>query len=182
MTSRLFIALDIPDEGLDQLIDLRNQVYGTPNIVNWESKNKLHITLKFLGDVGENVSELILRRFEGIEFPKISSSFSKFAFFKKNDVLKILYADISENEQIQEFNKLIESECELLGFQKEYRKFKPHLTLLRIKENEDLNRLIAFNKKAIENIDFEINSFSIIKSELLPSGSEYTIVKKFNLT
>ena len=88
MTSRLFIALDIPDEGLDQLIDLRNQVYGTPNIVNWESKNKLHITLKFLGDVGENVSELILRRFEGIEFPKISSSFSKFAFFKKNDVLK----------------------------------------------------------------------------------------------
>ena len=181
MTSRLFIALDIPDEGLDQLIDLRDKVYGTPNNVNWENKDKLHITLKFLGDVGENVSELILRRFEDIEFPKISSSFNKFAFFKKNGVLKILYAGINGNEQIQEFHEIIENECALLGFQKEDRKFNPHLTLLRIKENEDLNRLIAFNKKIIEDIKFDINSFSVIKSELLPSGSEYTIVKKFNL-
>ena len=97
MTSRLFVALDIPDSALDQLIDLRDKIYGSPNNVKWENEDKLHITLKFLGDVGENVSELILRRFEDIEFPKISSSFSEFAFFKKNGFLKILFADIEEN-------------------------------------------------------------------------------------
>jgi 2'-5' RNA ligase len=181
MTNRLFVALDIPESALNELIELRDKLYGTPNKVRWESKEKLHITLKFLGDVGENVSELILRRFEDIEFPKISSSFSKFGFFKKNGLLKILFAGIDDNMKIEEFHKIINDECALLGFNKEDRKFKPHLTLLRIKENEDLNRLVVFNKKIIDNINFEINSFSVIKSELKPGGSEYSILKEFKL-
>lgn len=181
MTNRLFLALNIPDASLKKLIDLRDKIYGAPNNVKWENKEKLHITVKFLGDVGENILDLILRRLEDIKFSKISSSFTEFGFFKKNGLLKILFAAVDDSTQIQEFYKIINDECELLGFKWENRKFKPHLTMLRIKNNENINRLIVFNKKKIDNIKFDINSFSILKSELKSGGSEYSIVKKINL-
>lgn len=181
MTSRLFIALDIPENVLDDLIDLRDQIYGTPNDLRWESKEKMHITIKFLGDVGENISELIIRRLEQIDFEKISANFDKFAFFKKNNVLKILFANLQENKVISEFQNIIESESELIGFTKEKRNFRPHLTMLRLKGKEDLNRLKIFNNYQIKNSEFLISSFSLIKSELFSSGSEYKIVERFNL-
>lgn len=181
MISRLFIALDIPNDEIYKLIDLRDEIYGVPNDLRWEDVTKMHITLKFLGDVGENISELLMRRLEEVEFEKISAKFNKFSFFKKNGSLKILFANLLENKKIIELFNLIEEECGLLGFEKETRKFYPHLTLLRIKDNENIERLLKFNNYQIKNTEFNINSFSVIKSELLRTGSEYTIVKRFNL-
>ena len=181
MTSRLFISLDIPENEINRLSDLCNSIYGVPNDLRWEDESKMHITLKFLGDVGENIAELLLRRLEEVEFDKILASFNKFSFFKKNGSLKILFASLSENMKIKEFHKIIEEECELLGFEKESRKYHPHLTLLRIKGNEEDERLLKFNNYQIEKTEFSINSFSVIKSKLLRTGSEYTILKRFNL-
>ena len=182
MTSRLFIALDIPEDEINRVIELRNNIYGKPNDLIWEHESKFHITVKFLGDVGENITDLLLSRLKEIDFKKIFASFNKFAFFKRNGVLKILFVNLSKNDKIQYFNQIIEEECELLGFQKEKRNYKPHLSLLRLKGNEDINRLKIFNNHEIHNSDFIINSFSLIKSELYDTGSEYTILESFNLT
>ncbi len=181
MISRLFIALDLPTDEIYKLTELRDEIYGTPSDLRWEDSTKLHITIKFLGDVGENITELLLRRLEEIEFEKISAKFNKFSFFKKNGSLKILFANFEENKKIVELYNIIEEECELLGFERETRKFYPHLTLLRIKDDEDVERLLKFSNSQIKNSEFNINSFSVIKSELLRTGSEYTIVKRFNL-
>lgn len=182
MTSRLFIALDIPENEINRVIELRNDIYGKPNDLAWEHESKLHVTVKFLGDVGENITELLLTRLKEIEFEKISVGFDKFGFFKRNGVLKILFANLNENKRILELYNIIDKECSLLGFPKEKRVYRPHLTILRLKGSEDINRLKIFNNYKIHNSDFIINSFSLIKSELFSSGSEYTIVKSFNLT
>ncbi len=181
MTSRLFISLDIPEFNLVELLKQRDEIYGSPNNVKWEEKNKLHITLKFLGDVGENISELIIRRFEEIEFNKIISKFDKFSFYKKNGSLKILFAGFQENPAIIEFQNIIKNECKLLGFDSDNKKFHPHVTLLRIKEQEDISRLINFNNCIIKGDKFTIDTFSIVKSVLKPSGSEYNTIKSFKL-
>ncbi|MCW8849902.1 MAG: RNA 2',3'-cyclic phosphodiesterase [Melioribacteraceae bacterium] len=181
MTNRLFISLDLAESDINRIINLRDNIYGSPNDLAWEHDSKIHITVKFLGDVGENITDLLLNRLEEIEFKKISASFNKFGFFKRNGMLKVLFANLKENKSILDFKKIIDEECGLLGFQKEKRDFKPHLTLLRLKGSEDLNRLKIFNTYEIQNFDFEINSYSLMKSELYSTGSEYTIVKSFNL-
>ncbi len=78
-----------------------------------------------------------------------------------------------------DFKEIIDEECGLLGFQKEKREYKPHLTLLRLKGNEDLNRLKIFNNYEIQNSDFTINSFSLIKSELFSYRIRIHNCKKF---
>lgn len=181
MISRLFIAFDIPDDALEILIDLRDKIYGNSDNLRWEKREKLHITAKFLGDVGENIQDLLIRRFEEIEFNKISCKFGKFNFFKRAGELKILFASIEENIKLNELHNIIEDECTLLGFDKENRNFKPHVTMLRLKGREDLSKLRKFSNYHIDDINFEIDSFSIVKSELDPSGSRFTILKRFNL-
>ena len=181
MTSRLFISLDLPVDEIESIIHLRDEIYGEPNNLKWEKREKLHVTLKFLGDVGENVLDLLLHRLGQIEYEKISARFDKFSFFKKNGKLRILYTSLRGEESIAGLHKLVEDECALIGFERETRKFHPHITLLRFKGGEDLNRLIKFNNQSIGGSEFYIDSFSLVKSELLPTGSEYTILKSFKL-
>ena len=180
MTSRLFIGLDLPHDVKRDLIKLRDDHYGEENPPNWESDDKLHITVKFLGDVGENLTDLIFQRFENLNFSKINAEFSRFGFFKRGGSLKILFASLRKNEKISEFQRLIENECELIGFSKERRKFSPHITLLRLKGHEDLNKLIKYNNLNIDYPEFCFTTFSVYKSELKPTGSEYTKLKSFN--
>lgn len=181
MTSRIFIALDIPSNELQSILNLRDTIYSSTQTVRWEDVNKLHITLKFLGDIGENVSELLIRRLELISFPKIHSQFEKFSFFKRNGSLRILFAALRESNKLNQLHTLIEDECELVGFEKEKRKFHPHVTILRLKGTEELKSMEIFNNYKIKGSEFVINSFSLYKSELKPTGSEYIKIKSFNL-
>jgi len=181
MTSRLFIALDIPSLNLEKLVLQRDIIYGEPNDIKWEGLDKLHITLKFLGDVGENVADLLINRMETLHHERINAKFNDFSFFKRNGSLKILFASFHDNQNILKFQKIVEDECKLLGFEKERRKFRPHLTLLRIKGNEDIIRLTKFNKAIIKDPELRIEKFSIIKSELTRNGSQYSKVKSFKM-
>ena len=180
MTNRLFFAYNLPLSAIDFIVNLRDEIYGLPNNVNWESSDKLHITSKFLGDVGDYLTELIIDRFENFNAESINCEFGAFNIFKKNNEPKILYAEISSSELLTKIQIKIENEFGLLGFDREIRNFKPHITILRIKGMEDFNILDKFVNKKIDH-SFKINTVSLIKSELKPSGSEYTILKSFKL-
>ena len=78
MTSRLFIGLDLPTNVKKHLITLRDEIYDGEEQLRWESDDKLHITLKFLGDVGENLSNLLIQRLDNLSVNKIFSSHNTF--------------------------------------------------------------------------------------------------------
>ncbi len=181
MTHRLFIALEIPNEAIDKVLQIRDEIYGVPNNVRWESKNKLHLTLKFLGDVGENMTELIINQLDNIIFDKFSTEFSHFGIFKRNNFPNILWVGLKESKKLIDIQNKVEEDIELLGYEKERRKFKPHITLLRLKGKEDLNRISDFQKYTLPKINFDIEKILLLKSILKPSGSEYSVIKSFNL-
>ena len=51
MTIRTFVALEIPNDALSQIIDLRDDATTGLKNVRWEPKEKLHLTLKFLAEI-----------------------------------------------------------------------------------------------------------------------------------
>ncbi len=181
MTNRLFIALEIPNEAIDQILLIRDEVYGIPNNVKWEPKSKLHVTLKFLGDVGENMTELIISQLDKIVFDKFTTGFSQFGIFNKNNIPKILWIGLNKNKSLFELQNKVEDSIELLGYQREKRKFTPHITLLRIKGNEDFLKVNSFKEYSLPKIEFNIEKILLLKSILKPSGSEYSVIKSFNL-
>ncbi len=182
MTNRLFVALEIPSTVLDELIEIRNKIYPDSG-VRWEAKEKLHITLKFLGDVEDSLNDSIIKMIE----ERISGKkrfnlfFEKFGLFKKDGKPRILWVKTNDSNVLEEVQKEIEEGCSELGFKKEERKFKPHLTLLRVRGSEDFRKIYSFTNEEIPEINFAVSEIALIKSELKQSGSVYHTIKSFYL-
>ena len=183
MTSRLFIALEIPGDLLDEFIEIRDEIYGSCDRVKWEPKEKLHLTLKFLGDTLDNKIEKISKKIEKIvnKSSHINLNFTTFGMFYKQNSPKILWASLKTSEQLLNLVNNINREMEDLGLKKKKRKYKPHLTILRMRGKEDLERLNYFLESDISDLMFEAKTVTLYRSKLLRSGSVYEKVKSFEL-
>jgi len=179
MNHRIFIAADVPDKIQEEIIKLRNEIYINNNL-SWEKKEKLHFTLKFLGETDENLipkfSEAIKKVAAG--FSPFGIRFSNFGFFNKLGKPSVLWLGIEESIELNNLFDNIENSMAEIGFEKEKKKFHAHLTLLRIKNY--LKELKKFDKKPADFLSFSCNSISLVKSELFKSGSVYTTLNKYN--
>jgi|SRR5690606_5741056 len=186
---RLFIALDIPDEIKEEIIVIRNSVISNPLDYKWEAKGKLHITLKFIGEVKDDLLEPIKNEIEFISnYKPVISSFTKFGFFFSRGRPVILWLGFKLSGEIFHLEKELNNKLLKFGIEKEKRDFKPHLTLMRIRKKVSKDFISSFENCKLPGTEFKIDSVSLIKSELnpkLPDGragsSIYTTIKKYNL-
>lgn len=183
MKIRLFIALILSDETLDHINNFRASIYADDEKTKWESREKLHITLKFIGDVEEKVIPLILTELESVlnNYNKIEINFTKFGIIKKYSEPKILWLGLRRSELLEKLHNDIDNVLADIGFDKERKSFKPHLTLLRIKRNADINKLEILRNSEIDFPGTFAEEVALIKSKLLPSGSVYTKIESFIL-
>jgi len=182
MKIRTFIAFGVESFAINELIKIRNEVFPNSNL-KFEKNNKLHITIKFIGDLEEKRIPKLISALQNIADSSYSFnlSFTKFGFFFKNDLPAILWVGVSETSELFVLRDIIENELFEIGFEKENKKYKPHLTLLRLNKNDDIANVKFILKKKISNIQFRVSHFSLFKSELKMSGSEYKIIKKYDL-
>lgn len=89
-----------------------------------------------------------------------------------------------ENEDgiLQTLHGRIDEAMAALGFPREERMFHPHITLGRVKSRKNIGSLLTL----METITFEsepvtLRELKILRSELKPAGSVYTILKSIPL-
>ncbi len=183
MKIRLFIALIINDEFLDIINSFRENIYPNDGKIKWESKDKLHITLKFIGDVEEETVPILLDKLESVvkNHNKIKVNFTKFNIIKKYSEPKILWLELHRSELLENLYNDINSVLTNIGFESERKRFKPHLTLLRIKRNANINKLETLRNSDIDFPGTYLEEVALIRSQLLPTGSVYTKIKSFIL-
>jgi RNA 2',3'-cyclic 3'-phosphodiesterase len=184
---RIFVAVDISEAARQTVAayieNLRNEFRAVR--VGWEKPEKLHLTLKFLGDCPENQ----LPDLEQI-VAEIAARTAKFklrvldtGIFPNTRNPRVLWIDVEDEAgSLAKINNRLETECEKLGFARERRGFVPHLTIGRVREP---NRARALADKHLENnfepVEFEISEIVIYESKLLPTGSIYSVVSKHGL-
>lgn len=180
--NRLFVALEIPDNVKDQLFELRRSVCNEEINFRWEPKEKIHITLKFIGDVKDELVDDIGQNLLFLKsFNKINCEINKFGFFFRQHIPVILWASLKLDSTAYEIVEKINEELLKFGIEKENRKFTPHLTLLRIKKHPGDDFVESFNKFYFEPIKFKAEKITLFKSELHKSGSKYFEIKNYNL-
>ncbi len=179
---RLFVALNIPQKIKEEIIQLRNGIIINPLDYKWEAPDKFHLTLKFIGEVDESLVEKIQEEISFInEYKAFNCSLSKFGFFYSGREPKILWLGLNINEEIFDLVVRLNEELVKFGIEKEKEKFKPHLTLMRVRKKLDKNFINSFENCKLPHTEFLADSISLIKSELLSSGSKYTEIKKYKL-
>ena len=180
--TRLFVALKIPEDIIEIIIKIRNSAVPNPQKYKWEDKNKIHLTLKFIGEVNDELILPITDRILFIEeYKKFYCKLTKFSFFCRNGKPGILWLGLNLNPEIFNLVERLNKELETFSIPSENKKFKPHLTIKRLKGNEDKEFVDEFEKVIVPEINFTAGEISLIKSDLLSAGSQYKELKIYNL-
>jgi len=179
---RLFVALNIPEAVKVRLQEICFELADSSSKLRWEDKEKIHLTLKFIGEIEDSFSDPII---EEINFIKNYHSFNckitKFGFFYGNDFASILWAGIETDNSIFKLADELNKRLEKFGIEAEKRKFKAHLTLLRLKYDPGKEFIERFINYKVSNLLFKADEIALIKSELHRSGSKYTKLKTYEL-
>jgi len=179
---RLFAALKIPEDVRDKIFELCSIASQESYDYRWEAKEKIHLTLKFIGDVKD---ELLPGITDEINFVKNYSSFnckiSKFGFFFRDNDAKILWCNLETDKSINDLVIELNKRMDKFNIEVDTRKFKGHLTLLRIKNKVDEKFISRFSQFTFEPIQFRANEIALIQSYLKPGGSEYKVLKIYEL-
>jgi 2'-5' RNA ligase len=182
LTHRLFISLNIPGDIKNKIVDLRNSVIVNKSNYKWEKEDKLHLTLKFIGDVEENLIEKIIDKISFLKEEKhFECELTGFGVFYQRKIPKILWAGININPDPSGIILNLNYELEQLNIPKEEKPFRPHLTILRLKGFEGEDFINAFKNYKFNSLNFISNEISLRESKLLRSGSVYNEINKFIL-
>ena len=179
---RLFTALIIPEKIKEEVFNYCFDAAENPADFRWEAKEKIHLTLKFIGEIKE---ELLPRIIEELEFVKnyssLSCTISKFGFFFRNNEAKILWCNLDTDATIVSLVDELNTRLQKFDVEIERRKFKGHLTILRIKNRVSEGFIKRFKDYSFDPIEFKANEIALIQSLLKPTGSEYKVLKIYEL-
>ncbi|HID38646.1 MAG TPA: RNA 2',3'-cyclic phosphodiesterase [Calditrichaeota bacterium] len=185
-TIRCFFAIELPADLKDNLhrfiSGLKTQTTG----VKWVKSGSLLITLKFLGEQAANRVDTLVTALSGqplrvASFDVQVGGFGAFPTQYKPRVFWIGVESLPRSPLYSLFEQL-EERLEPLGFEKESRRFSPHLTLGRVKTRQSFESLWQWAEaNPFEKYRFTVNSFSLMQSILKPSGAEYHTLQKYPL-
>ena len=154
--------------------------------VRWVSPEKIHLTLKFFGNIEESKIEPIVKSIEGpiqttVPFSLRVRGIGAFPNLKNPRVIWMGLTNGKEN--VISLQQRLEVLFEKMGFQAEDRSFHPHLTLGRVKSSRGKEELVGRMEKYKEEEfgDFQVEAVIFFKSDLRLSGPIYTPLREIKL-
>ncbi len=177
---RLFIAAFLPTETKQEIIRYAQSLQNLVTSMRWEPLEKLHITLRFLGEVDhsqvEGISQQVGSALCGSGI--IDTGIGGYQLFPTRKNPRVFALTFSAT---QRFGFVFaETQCALAknGFSPEKRKFVPHVTIGRIKGSFTK----AWKIPSPPSIEFCIDEVGLVQSHLNPRGSSYTVLRKWKLS
>ena len=180
-TIRTFIAVELPREIHDKLKQLQDDLKAFMPDVRWIKYENVHLTLKFLGDVQISRIDAISEAVRDVarQFSPFTTSLTGIGAFPDSRKPRVVWVGLEKGgDKLIEIAELIEASMRKLGFPREKRKFSPHLTVGRVRRLTDPAAMTqALERSAVGELgEFVVERVSLIRSQLDPAGSIYTIL------
>lgn len=178
-TFRGFIAIKI--NSFPKVIEFENEIKKTGVNAKLVEPENIHITLKFLGDTEEklvdDIENIIKSSIEELE--PFSIQLKSVGVFPNPGYIKVVWVGIEDGGLIGDIASKIDENIAKLGFNREKRRFSPHLTVARVRSAKNKNQLLKIIEKYQDVILGEqiVDSIKLIKSELTQKGPIYTVLK-----
>ena len=175
MKIRAFLALELPQTVRNKLSLHVELISGYDKLqqIRWLSKQNYHLTLSFLGNVEYVlISSLQLKLEQNLSSKKtVPFRFSEITPFPFSGTPKIAAAMLEHSDELMQLQQNTAKCVCSFGISLERRRFKPHVTLGRLKSRS--RKSIAFQPQQIF-LEGVSEKAIIFKSELAPKGALYT--------
>ena len=174
---RLFVALALPDAVTDGLVLLQGGIPGA----RWNTREQLHLTLRFIGEVDGRDAQGIDDALASIRAPRFTLELKGVGEFGGRNP-RALWAGVRDGERLEHLQRKVESAVQRVGIAPEERKFSPHVTLARLR-GAPRDRVITFlSAHALyASGPFDVNAFILYSSTLTPNGSLYRPERSYRL-
>jgi 2'-5' RNA ligase len=155
--------------------------------VGWEREEKLHLTLKFFGDVeAERAGALsdALARSAAASRP-FALGLEGAGVFPTPARPSVLWLGLSDpSGELARLHARLEDECAALNFQRGRRPFRPHVTVARVRAASDETRRLARRhlELAFAPVSFDVSEIVLMSSRLGPGGSVYTPLSRHEIS
>ena len=175
---RLFVGLTLPERIRARLSLLSGGVDGA----RWISTENLHLTLHFLGEVDRATAEDVNLNLSHVRAPAFPLAIGEVGYFGKTKGPRALWAGVSGGDGLLLLRGRVGAALERSGIKIESRKYKPHITLARLK-NVKSEALVGFlaNNIGLTLEPFPVESFTLFRSHLGNGGSHYEALVEYPL-
>lgn len=180
---RAFIAIKLPDELTEKLDQVSSNLQTRLNELplRWVPIENIHLTLKFLGDVSEASLDLvteILKTQAGAQKP-FDVSVGGLGIYPNMKQPRVIWVGVEAPDELEIFQRRIDSETSRLGYALDKRRYSAHLTLGRVSRNANPDNIKMISQLLIkEKVGFlgvaHISTVCLYRSDLKPGGAVYT--------
>lgn len=169
---RLFVGLSLPETHRQQLALIQHGLKGA----RWISPENLHVTVRFIGEVDEDVAEDLCAALDQVTSPPFDLTLTGVGTFGRPP--HSLWAGVADRpgQTLAHFQSTVESALVRAGLDPEGRKYSPHVTLARCKKSTSRERLGAYLEGHGDFAlpEFRVNEFTLFQSHLGQGGAHYT--------
>ena len=186
---RVFCAAELPEDVRARVaahVARLQEASHSPLRISWERAEKLHLTLKFLGELElaqvEALTRAAQRAAESVE--RFELIMQEAASFPLSGNPRVLWLGLSDDtHRLARLHKQLETECAREGFLRETRAFHPHITIARIRIPNAAARHVAnlHREMGFAPVSFTVNELVIMQSQLGAGGSRYTPLSRHQL-
>lgn len=175
---RLFAAIAIPEEIGTTLLPRQDRLPGA----RWRPLEALHITLRFIGDVPENLAGDLDAELTTVGGGPLELSLAGVGAFGEGADIHAVWAGVEENEGLKRLARSCEIAARRAGVKAETRAYKPHVTLayLRRPNPAEVAAWIQENN-LLRTEPFRVTSFGLYSSWQSDQGSWYRLEREYPL-
>jgi 2'-5' RNA ligase len=175
---RLFLAVQFDQELRRALRDATAPLRAVVPDAGWVAEDRLHLTLKFLGEQPETLVEPLTAAMDEIAarhwpVPMRLRGVGAFPNLRRP---RVIWVGIEPAPKLELLQHDVEERCAALGVEVEGKPFRPHLTIGRlrgIEEGETIRELARVARQTRFRADSLVSAIELVQSTLTQVGPRY---------
>ena len=175
---RLFLALELPSTAAAEIAAATARLRDAEPDLAWVPVQKLHLTLKFLGDGDEVLVAAMAAALDRIAachrpFEMSLAGAGAFPNFRRP---RVVWMGVSPDPRLELLHHDVEIEAENVGYELDGRPFRPHVTLARVRVPLPVERRRALARVA-RRLDYSgatyVDRLTLFDSVTANAGAHY---------
>lgn len=175
---RLFTAIAIPPEIGQALLWRQDGIEGA----RWRPLEAFHITLRFIGDVAEDVAADLDEALAEISAPAFDLDLTGAGHFGEGADIHAVWAGVADTPALRQLQKAHERAARAAGLKPESRLYTPHVTLAYLKRPSvrEVGAWLQANN-LLRSPTFPVDRFGLYSSWRTREGSAYRLEREYRL-
>lgn len=183
---RAFIAAGISAEVRSRISGLQTRLKKTEAGVKWVNVPSIHLTLRFLGNIGEDQIGPAVEAMAEAAAGRgpITVEVRGWGTYPPERRPRVLWLGLGQGApELEAIFNALEQSLLSRGFGPADKKFSPHLTLGRVKSGRGMGQVFEIMKREAEKSfgEYIVGHITLFQSRLHPAGSVYTVLGESGL-